>query len=609
MGRNLNKNQPLLICLALTVVTIAVYYHLCTYDFVSYDDLRYVCKNSNIQTGITLKTLKWAFTSGYAGNWHPLTWLSHMLDWQLFGSNAGGHHTTNLIFHIANTLLLFLVLKKMTGMLWPSAFVAAMFALHPLHVESVAWVSERKDVLSAFFWILTMWAYACFVSRPKIWRYLLVAVFFALGLMAKPMLVTLPFVLLLLDYWPLNRLQNNHFGRLVLEKIPFFVLSAASIVVTFLIQRTWGAVATITAVPLQFRVSNALISYVKYIDKMVWPVNLAIFYPHPVLNASFYFAILSAVLLLAVTFLILRLAANHRYLVTGWFWYIGTLVPVIGLVQVGSQAMADRYSYITLTGLFIIIAWGLPDLLGKWPNRKIVLWGASLMVLSALAMRTYFQQQYWKNSITLGQHTVDVTEDNYVAHFGLSEDMHKQGRLDEAMYHCLEAVRIRPNSLEADTRMGNILQSAGRFDEAVKMYRKCLQREPNNPNMLNDTGVALGLQGKFDEAVEYLTKALKIKPDFAAAHANLGYTLSIQGNLNESVIHFDEALRLDPDFALAHYQLGQVLVRMGEINGAIVHFNRAIQIDPDFTDAKNDLNSVLAEQQKFHGEDAENAKK
>ena len=369
MNKTPKKYQSICIYLVLALTTTAVFYQVCTYDFVNYDDFMYVYKNPNIQAGITLKAIKWALTVGYASNWHPLTWLSHMLDWQLFGPKAGGHHLTNLIFHIANTLLLFIVLKQMTHRLWPSAFVAALFALHPLHVESVAWVAERKDVLSTFFWMLTMWAYVRFVGRPKIASYLLVVVFLALGLMSKPMLVTLPFVLLLLDYWPLSRLSQKHgkagtkcsLSYLLIEKIPLFAIVLASCIVTFIVQEKGGAMPTTKNYDFFIRLANASISYLQYIIKMIWPARLAMFYPHPGQNVSILYAVISAALLLAVTILILRFAANRRYLVTGWFWYLGTLVPVIGLVQVGDQAFADRYSYVTLTGLFIIIAWGLPN--------------------------------------------------------------------------------------------------------------------------------------------------------------------------------------------------------------------------------------------------------
>ncbi len=650
---NPNYFHTFWICAALVFATIAVYYQVWTYDFVNYDDNVYVYQNPDIQAGITFKAIKWAFTTTHTSIWHPLTWLSHMLGWQLFGHNAGGHHLINLVFHIANTLLLFVVLKQMTGSLWPSAFVAALFALHPLHVESVAWVTERKDVLSTFFWILTMAAYLRYVKHPGTARYLLTLLTFALGIMAKSMLVTLPFVLLLLDYWPLARIpsgqavvktgkQNEkhmdiHFHKLILyhliwEKTPFFALSAVSSVVTFFAQRSGGIVVPITLVPLKFRISNALVSYMEYIRKMIWPSRLAVFYPHPVQGVSFSHAAMSAGVLIVVTILILRFSKNRRYLVTGWFWFLGTLVPVIGLVQVGDQAMADRYSYITLTGLFIIIAWGLPELLGKWPHRKIALWASALIVLFALATQAHLQQRYWKDSITLFQHALEVTNDNYIAYANIADTFMKQGKFAEAISPFNKALQIAPNFVNFRINLGYALTNSGKLEEAVKEYekilltqpqnaiarnnlgavlyrqekfdqaaeeyRKSLQTEPDDPNVLNALGLALGRQGKLDEAIKYFTEALRIKPDFADAHTDLGYALVLQGNHNDAAVHFTEALQLDPNHAEAHYYLGQVLAQRGKINEAIVHFEEALRLKPDWVEPMNDLAWLLATSKK-----------
>jgi tetratricopeptide (TPR) repeat protein len=564
MSNTLTKYSSFWICLALTLATAAVYCQVGSYEFVNYDDPPYVYENSNIQDGITLKAVEWAFTSGYAANWHPLTWLSHMLDWQLFGSNAGGHHITNLIFHIANALLLFLVLKQMTRATWPSAFVAALFALHPMHVESVAWVSERKDVLSTFFWLLTMWAYVRYVNRPKTGRYLLVIVFFALGLLSKPMLVTLPFILLLLDYWPLERFGKLRFYRLILEKIPFVFLTAISSIVTFLVQRSGGAVSQIANLSLTTRISNAFISYVKYIEKMFWPAGLAYFYPHPVRNISILYVVVSAFFLLAVTFFILRFSSKHRYLLTGWFWYLGTLVPVIGLIQVGDQAMADRYSYITLTGLFIIIAWGVSEILVNWQYRKFILATSSLIILLILAICSNIQSGYWKDSISLCTHALKVTKDNYKAHFNM-------------------AVTLR---------------DMDEFDEAAVEFQKCLQIKPDTPLALNGLGIIFGRQGKFAQAGEYFTKALNIDPNLKEARINLGYVLTNQGKLDSAVANFNESLRINPDSALAHYHLGQVLVQVGKINEAVAHFEKAVLLKPDWVEPMNELAWFLASSDK-----------
>jgi hypothetical protein len=453
-----------------------------SFKFITYDDPYYVYKNPDIQSGITLESVKWAFTTDWTANWIPLTWLSYMLDWQLFGSNPAGYHVVNLIFHIANTLLLFIVLGQMTRSFWPSAFAAALFALHPLHVQSVAWVSERKDVLSTFFWLLTMWAYSRYVNKPGISRYLWTAFFLALGLMAKPMLVTLPFVLLLLDYWPLERFRRRTLFYLIGEKIPFFVLSAASGVVTFLVQQSNMAVVSLSLLPLKFRVLNAFVSYIEYIEKMFWPGRLSVFYPHLGRNISIPYAVISAGFLLAATVLVIRFAKNHRYLLTGWFWYIGTLVPVIGIIQVGIQGMADRYSYITLTGLFIIIAWGLPDLLAKWRYKKIVLASLALLIISAISICTYNQQRCWRNTLTLFQHAIDVTKNNFMA-------------MNELAWY-----------LAVDPKI-----TAHNPYRAIELAKEaCKITHYGDPGNLDTLAVAYAAAGSFSESIEITGKALEL---------------------------------------------------------------------------------------------------
>ena len=563
----------------MTIVTAAVYCRVHSYDFINYDDPGYVSENPNIQNGITLQAIKWAFTTGNMGNWHPLTWLSHILDWWLFGSNAGGHHLTNLIFHIANPLLLFIVLKQMTQRLWLSAFVAAMFALHPLHVESVAWISERKDVLSTFFWLLTMWAYVRFVNRRRVADYVLMAVFFVFGLMAKPMLVTLPFVLLLLDYWPLNRIKSRQsLLPLFIEKIPLFMMVIASSVITYLVQIKGGAVTKFAVLPLKFRILNAFVSYIEYIGKMFWPVKLVYFYPHPGPNISVLYAFVSAVLLLAITVFILRFAKSHHYLVTGWFWYLGTLIPVIGLVQVGVQAMADRYSYITLTGLFIIIAWGLPELFGR---RKVLLASLSVAVLVALSICTYIQLQYWKSSLPLFQHALKVNDNNYnaansnyVAHLCIADVLLKEGRIDEAIYHNYEAVRIRPDLIETHNDLGNNLYKIGRIDHAIGSYRMALEINPADAEVNANIGVAFATKGDFAQAEQHYRIAVKTL-DTPAVHNNLGYALA----------------------------------KMGKFDEAIEQFRLALQINPDYKPAKVNLDIFLAEKQKLKNERTEDTNK
>jgi tetratricopeptide (TPR) repeat protein len=598
MDKTSNKYRFVGICLVLALATAAVYWQVNSNSFVNYDDPIYVYQNPNIQAGITPETIKWAFTAGYAGNWHPLTWLSHMLDWQLFGSNPAGHHITNLIFHIVNTLLLFFVLKQMTSALWQSAFAAALFALHPLHVESVAWVAERKDVLSTLFWMLTMWAYLRYVKQPKIISYLLIVVFFGLGLMSKPMLVSLPFVLLLLDYWPFERFGQRRRILLVMEKIPLFIMVLASCIVTFIVQRKAGAMTEGENYSLLVRLANASISYLQYIIKMVWPVRLAMFYPHPGRNVSFLYAAVSAVLLSAVTILVLRFSKNRKYLVTGWFWYLGTLVPVIGIVQVGYHAFSDRYSYITLTGLFIIVGWGLPELLEKLRYRKIILWTSSLIVLATLATCSYFQQQYWKNSITLCQHALAVTDNNYQAHFCMTEMLCEQGRIEEAIQHNTEAVRIKPDFVEALNGLGNALYIAGRTEDAIRCYERALEIRPGLAQAHANIGIILVSKGKFAEAARHYKIAARVM-NTPQIHSDFGYALLNLGQFHEAIIEYRKVLSAranDPDVL---NKIGYALAHIGNLDEAIAYFDQAIKIDPDYTDAKNNLALVLAEKQKL----------
>jgi tetratricopeptide (TPR) repeat protein len=512
MTASSQTSRYVFICAALSVLTLAIYYQVHTFDFVSYDDPNYVYRNLHVQAGITVGSVDWALTAGRSANWHPLTWLSHTLDWQLFGANAGGPHTVNLIFHIANTLLLFLVLTRMTNALWQSAFVAALFALHPLHVESVAWVSERKDVLSTFFWMLTMWAYLWYVRKPGAARYLLALLMFALGLTAKPMLVTLPFVLLLLDYWPLERIgakqqktqgqeRQRTLYRLVYEKVPFIVLSTASSIITLVVQQRDQAVISLTSFPLKYRIANAVISYAEYAKKMFWPSRLAVFYPHPGENVSVLYLIMSVVVLLAVTILVIRLAANHRYLVTGWFWYLGTLFPVIGLVQVGVQGLADRYTYVPLVGLFIMIAWGVPDLLVKLRCRRIILACAAIAAVSAMSVCTFFQLRHWKDTSTLLQHAIDVTEDNVVAINNLAwflatspeySGQNPQRAIRLAMRAC-ELNHYR-NAGSTDT-LAVAYAAAGDFDKAIETDQRALQlcRSPGQESLREEIRKRLAL--------------------------------------------------------------------------------------------------------------------
>ncbi len=533
----LRNKQILLISFFLTAAAVMAFWQVSGCDFINYDDPAYVTENIHIRNGITAEAIWWAFTTGYAGNWHPLTWISHMLDVQLFGLKPLWHHMTNLLFHIANTLLLFCVFNRMTKAPWKSAFVAALFALHPLHVESVAWVAERKDVLSAFFWMLTMGAYIHYVERPRLKSYLAVLGFFALGLMAKPMLVTLPFVLLLLDYWPLQRLQGagsqneNTSGKLELrsankrkrksdrrhraqavlpspvfvpasvlrpllaEKIPLFALAALSSIVTFVAQQRGGMVKSIQAFPLDARIGNTFVSYIAYIGKMVWPNNLAVYYPHPVLWPPWQ--VLVAVLLLgAVTFAVIRGAKRFPYLAMGWLWFAGTLVPVIGIVQVGQQAIADRYTYIPLIGLFIMAAWGIPELLKKLRNHKEVFVGSAALILSCLFIVTWTQVGYWRNNITLYDHTLKVTSQNYIIYHNRGFAYSTLGDYRRAIEDYDRAIEINPRFVEAYHNRGVAYANLGDYRKAIADYDKAIAIYPGYGLAYHNRLIAIQSLGK-----------------------------------------------------------------------------------------------------------------
>ncbi len=595
MNETTNKYRTFCICLILALATLAVFWQVRHHEFVSFDDDLYIFNNNHVKAGLTLKGLVWAFTSTHAYNWHPLTWLSHMLDGELYGSEPAGHHLTNVLFHIANAILLLLVLQRLTGGFWASAFVAATFALHPLHVESVAWTSERKDVLSTFFWLLTMWFYIRYVRQPKVGRYLVVLLVFALGLMAKQMLVTLPFVLLLLDYWPLRRPVR----RVVIEKLPLLFLSLVASVVVYLVQRHTGVIKSFQVLPMAYSVQNALISYVVYIGKMFWPSHLAVFYPHQGDALSGRQAGLSALLLVLITTAVFRKARRHPYLVVGWLWYLGTLVPVIGLVQVGLQARADRYTYVPLTGLFIMIAWGAPELLARWRYRKVVLSLSAAAVFLALGITSWFQVKCWQNSITLYTHAVTVVKNNWWAHNTLGSALVSKGRLDEAVCNYHQAFQIRPNFADAYYNLANVLVSQGRLDEAVSCYRRAIYLRPGFAEAHYNLADTFSLQGRFDEAVTHYRQTIYFRPDFAKAHYNLANMLKSQSKLDEAIDCYKRALRLEPDFPEAHYNLANTLKSQGKLDKAISHYQQAIRLKSDFHEAHYNLANALQSQGKI----------
>jgi Tfp pilus assembly protein PilF len=574
-------------CIWLILITavLLVYWQVGDHEFINYDDNAYITDNAQVQKGLTSKGIIWAFTTSHTGNWHPLTWISHMLDCELYGLNPEGHHLTNVLFHMANAILLFVVLRWMTGAIWRSGLVAALFALHPLHVESVAWVAERKDVLSTFFWMLTMVAYVHYVNRPGGKRYLLVLITFALGLMAKPMLVTLPFVLLLLDYWPLNRfkpravtgsVEDQPLGfrnsgddkspilKAVMEKTPLFLMSLFSCVVTVMAQQGAGAISTLQIVPFKLRIANGLVSVVAYMGKMIWPQDLAVFYPHPVSDLQIWKPVVAGLFLLILSTVALWVAQRCRYVLVGWLWYLGTLVPVIGLVQVGEQAMADRYTYVPLIGLFIVVVWGFADLVKGWRSRRwVVSVSAAVMVLTLMA-GSWLQVTHWKNSIKLFKHALDVTTNNYVAHYTLGNALALQGNLTGSVSHYNKALQIHPNFAEAHNNLGNALALQGNLTGAISHYNKALQINPDHAEAHRNLAVGLDRQGRHQEAIQHYAEVLRISPHDAQSHNNLGVALAEQGRLKEAVAHFTEALRIDPHFKEAQRNLDLSLGLMHE---------------------------------------------
>ena len=522
-----DRFETFLLVLILVSAVLAVFGGVCKNEFINLDDPDYVTANEHVQKGLTHESIRWAFTTYDASNWHPLTWLSLMLDYQLLGPSAGGFHLTNLLFHTANTVLLFFVLWKMTGYFWRSWFVALLFGIHPLHVESVAWVAERKDVLSTLFWFLTMYAYCWYVQRGGWLRYLLTIFVFGLGLMAKPMLVTLPFVLLLVDYWPFRRFEffsgvggsGRQIGRLVIEKIPLFVLSGVSIYITLVAQRIGGAVISFKKLDIWWRVSNAIVSYAIYILKTFVPVRLAVFYPN--MSPPGLAEMVGAVLLLVWISIAVALGARRRgYLVTGWLWYLGTLVPVLGLVQVGAQAYADRYTYVPLIGLFIIIGWLVPDILSGWRYKRIAIGLGMCAVAAAMGVVTTKQVRHWRDTVRLFEHTASVTKDNCVAHNCLANGYGELGQYDKCIEHGLEAIRFFPRYDAAHYNLGMGYYNKGELENAIEHWQEALRLKPDYKEANFNIGVTYVILGEYKKAIEYFEKELAVNAEHKRAREN-----------------------------------------------------------------------------------------
>jgi protein O-mannosyl-transferase len=627
-----NKFLIIFICSVLTLSTLLVFWQVRNFDFVKYDDRNYIYENPHVLNGLTHDGIMSAFTTPRSGNWLPLTWLSLMLDSELFGLNSGRMHLVNLFFHIINTLLLFAVLKKMTGSLWPSAFVAAAFAVHPVHVESVAWVINRKDVLSTFFFTLTLAAYTGYVRGGGLVRYLLTILLFVFGLLAKPILVTLPFVLLLLDYWPLERFaapqivettsipdKRRLLYRIIIEKIPFFALAAISSVITFIAQKSDGSVPDINTISLQSRVANTFLAYTRYIGKIFWPKNLAVFYPRDIDSFSFWQIAICAMLLLGISVFVIRFGRNRKYLPVGWFWFVGTLIPVIGLVQSGAQAYADRYTYIPYIGLFIMIAWGLPKLLSKWPHRKIALGLSMAIVLTALGICAHKQVSFWNNSITLFSHAIEVTQNNYVAYNNLGVAFKSIDRVQEAIEAYKQAIKIKPDYVEAYYNLGIAYGKLGIRQNEIDAYKQAIKIKPDCTEAYINLGFAYNALGRYLDAINTYEQVIKLQPNYSEAYFNLGVVYARLGRYQDAAEVFRQAVRIKPDFAEAYYNLGNSYGGLDLYQDAIEAFVQAVRIRPDWADAhfnlgnayllSGDKPSALAEYNILKNIDPEQAKR
>lgn len=653
--RNAETRHYRLIIGLLVCATVAVYIQVKDHSFVDADDPLYITHNTNIQNGLTPDAVAWACTTGYAANWHPLTWMSHTLDYRLYGQSPTGHHLTNLLLHIANTVLLFHIFARITHRVWQGAFIAAVFALHPLHVESVAWAAERKDVLSALFLFLTIWTYTIYAKGRRTKHYWLAHLFFALGLLAKPMLVTLPFVLLLLDYWPLRRfgepaLNGGRTSRankqtassssrhgiillsLIREKTFLFVLSATSSLVTIVVQQQGGAVPSLGILSLEVRIANALVSYVKYIGDTLWPHNLAVFYPHPLGSLPVLQVLGAALFLLAVSWVCYRFRTTYPYLIVGWLWFLGMLVPVIGIVQVGEQSMADRYMYVPLIGLSVIVAWGANDLLMRWSGRRKALLTMAAFTLCILAVLSWKQVGYWRDTITLFDHATRVTKNNYVAltalgtalqgrgqdeiaisrynealqinasyelaHYNLAITLQSRGDVTGAISHLESAARLNSNNSSTYYALGAAHSEVGDVRRAIPYYLRALALDPGSWQAHYGAGLAHGRSGNLDSAVVHFLQAVRLNPGNAEAHFNLGLALHKIGDLRSAIIHYAESVRLNPANAAAYASMAAALHQQGKINDAISLYRQALRLNPDFLDARRGLEDALQHRQR-----------
>jgi len=607
-----------LVALGISAIILAVYWKVTSNLFINYDDNLYVTANPQVQAGLSWNSVVWAFSTKHTGNWIPLTWLSHMLDCQLYGLSPAGHHLTSLLIHIAAATLLFLLFHRLTEDIWSSALMTAVFAVHPVNVESVAWVAERKNLLCMLMWLATMWAYVRYASRPDWKRYLVVVIAFILALMSKPMAVTLPFVLLLLDYWPLRRLrlpqstpgatsapaatsqQHQPYAgvsasRIVLEKIPLLLLAVGDGLITLRAQQESGSVRAIQAFPIALRIENALVSYPEYIGKLFWPARLAVFYPYPKTRPPAWEIASAVALLLGLSVFVFSKARRFRYAGVGWLWYLVTLIPVIGLIQVGGQSMADRYQYIPVLGILILVCWGLSDLTRGHRSARNLVIASALAGILILAVITRRQVGYWTDSESLFLHTQSVTDNNYVAYNNLGEAVAGKGRTDEAAAWFAQAVQADPDYAAAQENLGMALIQQGNLEDGITHATRATQLDPKSYDALNKLGAVLAKKGQLDDAAALLNRAIEINPKFAPALANMAIVLEQQGKLDESAASFESAIQNAGNLEMAvqfHYRLGNLLAKKGDAGQAAQQYREALRLKPDYLPASEALRKL-----------------
>ncbi len=618
----------LLIYIGLAAGTLAAYEPIRKNSFVNYDDNDYITKNHNVTGGITRDSVILAFKQSHYYMWHPLTTLSHMLDCQLFGLNPICHHLVSLLFHIVNALLLFWILVNLTGSTWASAFVAAVFALHPIQVEAVAWAAERKTVLSGLFWFFTIAAYIRYTKKPGTGRYILLFFVYGLCIMTKPIVITLPFVLLLLDYWPLGRVkykqdatitnsgmsapkksggQKTSAGWLVTEKIPLLVLSGVLGVITLVAQQSGGVVIALEKIPLDCRIANAFISYTKYIGKMIWPSRLAVCYPYSYSNLTNAVTLACMLVFILITVFSIYIFRHRRYVAVGWLWYVGTLVPMIGLVQAGSQAMADRYMYISMLGLLIMMAWGIKDLANNRRHLRAVAGILAVVAIISMIILTRIQVRYWKNDFALFEHTLKVTKNNGIAENNYGCAFLEAEQLDKAAIHFNNALRINPAHPKARDNLGKVLVKMKKPIEAAACFTEILRQDGDSAEIHYRLAVALGMQGKYDEAIKHLTKVLELEPNYPDAQNKMGFALLATGEPNEAIEYFNRALRISKGQSDVYVNLGTAYIRLGKYEPAIQNLTKAVELEPNSIDALNNLAWVLATVGEVSAQDANRA--